>query len=108
MLTLTAIEGACAGRIRVANGQLLEIIDEVMHEYAIPRKYLPEPFDSFQPTPIKADGTYGTGTSPAASGDKIVLRALMDVTVVASSCPQDQTPLNDVHSSGLRLVVRNA
>jgi uncharacterized protein YcgI (DUF1989 family) len=83
-------------------------LDEVMREDAIPYEYLPEPFNFFQPTPINPDGSYGTGTSPALPGDKIVLRALMDVIAVASSCPQDQIPLNDFHPSALRLVVRHA
>jgi uncharacterized protein YcgI (DUF1989 family) len=82
-------------------------LEEVMREFNIPYEYLPDPFNFFQPTPVKSDGTYGTGTSPAKPGDKIVLRALMDVIAVASSCPQDQIPLNDFNPSQLKLVVRS-
>ena len=57
--------------------------------------------------PITPVGNYGTGTSPALPTDKIVLRALMDVSAVAS-CPRDQIPLNDFHRRGLRRVVRHA
>lgn len=81
---------------------------EVMQDHDIPYEYLPDPFNFFQPTPIRADGTYGTGTSPAKPGDKVVLRALMDVIAVGSSCPQDQIALNDFNPSELRLVVRDS
>ena len=71
------------------------------------------------PPPIKPDGSYGTGASPALPGDEIVPRALMDVphgcpswmslmdvpmdvpdVIVASPCPRDQIPLNDFHPRG--------
>jgi uncharacterized protein YcgI (DUF1989 family) len=80
-------------------------LEEQTKDLRIPYEYLPDPFNFFQPTPVKADGTYGTGTSPAKPGDKIVLRAFMDVIAVASSCPQDQIPLNDFNPSRLKLVV---
>jgi|SRR5215475_1084492 len=82
-------------------------LEEMTKDLSVPYEYLPDPFNFFQPTPVKADGTYGTGTSPAKPGDKIVLRAFMDVIAVASSCPQDQIPLNDFNPSRLKLVVRN-
>jgi uncharacterized protein YcgI (DUF1989 family) len=82
-------------------------LEEVMKDYHIPYEYLPDPFNFFQPTPIQPDGTYGTGTSPAKPGDKIVLRALMHVIAVGSSCPQDQISLNDFKPSELRLLVHD-
>lgn len=80
---------------------------EVMVEAKIPYEYLPDPFNFFQPTPIGSDGRYGTGTSPAKPGQKIVLRALIHVVAVASACPQDQIPLNDFNPTALRLVVKD-
>ena len=80
-------------------------LEEVMSNFDIPYEYLPDPFNFFQPTPVKVDGTYGTGTSPAKPGERLVLRALMDVIAVGSSCPQDQIPLNDFNPSRLKLVV---
>lgn len=81
---------------------------EVMADYAIPYEYLPEPFNFFQPTPIGADGRIGGGTSPARPGDRVVLRALMDVIAAASACPQDISPLNDRRLTDIELVVRDA
>jgi uncharacterized protein YcgI (DUF1989 family) len=80
----------------------------VMADAGIPYEYLPDPFNFFQPTPIGSDGRYGTGTSPAKPGDKVVLRALMHVIAAASSCPQDQIALNNFTPSALRLVVKDA
>lgn len=82
-------------------------LEEVMRNFDIPYEYLPDPFNFFQPTPVQADGTYGTGTSPAKPGDRIVLRAMMDVIAVGSSCPQDQIALNDFNPSRLKLIVRD-
>lgn len=83
-------------------------LEEVTRDLSIPYEYLPDPFNFFQPTPVQADGTYGTGTSPAKPGDRIILRALMDVIAVGSSCPQDQIPLNNFNPSRLKLVVCDA
>ena len=83
-------------------------LEEVTRDLSIPYEYLPDPFNFFQPTPVQADGTYGTGTSPAKPGDRIILRALMDVIAVGSSCPQDQIPLNNFNPSRLKLVVCSA
>ena len=82
-------------------------LEEVMGNFDIPYEYLPDPFNFFQPTPVQADGTYSTGTSPAKPGDRIVLRAMMDVIAVGSSCPQDQIALNDFNPSRLKLIVRD-
>ena len=82
-------------------------LEEVMADHNIPYEYLPDPFNFFQPTPVRADGTYGTGTSPAKPDDRIVLRALLNVIAVASSCPQDQIALNNFNPSRLKLAVSN-
>ncbi len=55
----------------------------------------PDPVNLFQNTPI-ADlkGTRGTRESLAKPGDHVLLRAMEDLVVVVSACPQDQTVLN--------------
>lgn len=57
--------------------------------------------------PIVADGSYGLSTNPASAGDRVVLRALMNVIAVASACPQDISPLNDRRLSDIEMVVRD-
>lgn len=81
---------------------------EAMHDFNIPYEYLPDPFNFFQPTPVQADGAVGFNvTSRVKAGEKVVLKALMDVIAAASACPQDINPLNNYRPSDLRLVVRD-
>lgn len=80
----------------------------VMADRGIPYEYLPEPFNFFQPTPIRPDGTIGLARSPVKAGQKIVLFALIDAIAAASACPQDQTVLNNHKPTDIRLVVRDA
>lgn len=83
-------------------------LSETMSDYNIPYEYLPDPVNLFQPTPVNADGTVGGGMSPAKPGDKVVLRALMDVLAVGSACPQDQTPLNNYKPTNIRFTVKDS
>lgn len=82
---------------------------ETMHGFNIPYEYLPDPINFFQPTPINADGSVGFNvTSTVKAGQKVVLKALMNVVAAVSSCPQDINPLNNYRPSPLKLVVRDA
>lgn len=80
---------------------------EAMAAYDIPYEYLPEPFNFFQSSPIGSDGRLGQNGSPAKPGDKVGLRALMDVIVAVSACPQDLAPTNNYELTDLELVVRD-
>ncbi len=81
---------------------------EVMHGFNIPYEYLPDPFNFFQPTPINADGSVGFNvTATVKAGQKVTLRALMDVIAAASACPQDINPLNNYRPTDLKMVVRD-
>ncbi len=60
---------------------------EAMADYDIPEPTLPDPINFFQNTPVMADGSIEEGVSLAKPGDKVVLRALMNVIAVGSSCP---------------------
>ena len=81
---------------------------EVMAPERIPYEYLPDPINFFQNSPILADGRVGRGRSSARPGDKIMLRALMNVIAAGSSCPQDQTDANGFNVTDIRLRVRDA
>jgi uncharacterized protein len=80
---------------------------EVMAPEGIPYEYLPDPINFFQYSPTDADGIVKRGRSPAKPGDKIVLRALMDLIAVGSSCPQDQIESNGFKVSDIVLRVRS-
>ena len=68
---------------------------EMAADFNIRYEWLPHPINLFQNTPIKLDGTYAEfQPSPAKAGDKVVLKAMIDVTAVGSACPFDLQPLN--------------
>ncbi len=55
----------------------------------------PDPINLFQNTPITdLEGSRETRESLAAPGDYVLLRALTNLVVVVSACPQDMTALN--------------
>jgi len=80
---------------------------EAMADCGIPYEYLPEPFNFFQSSPIDSDGRLRQQGSPARAGDQVGLRALMDVIVAVSACPQDLAPTNNYELTDLELIVRD-
>lgn len=80
---------------------------EVMGDEKIPYGYLPEPVNLFQNTPVLADGAIADRTSAARPGDRVVLRALIDVIVAASACPMAGA-MNGTRPTDIRLRVGNA
>jgi uncharacterized protein len=81
---------------------------EMMAGERIPYEYLPDPVNLFQNTPILADGRYRRGVSPSRAGDKVVLRALIDVIAVGSACPQDRTGGNGDRITDIKFVIHDA
>ena len=81
---------------------------EVMAAENIPYEYLPDPINFFQNSPATREGQVKRGKSPAKPGDKIVLRALMDVIAVGSACPQDLIDLNGFNVTDINLVVKES
>jgi uncharacterized protein YcgI (DUF1989 family) len=80
---------------------------EIMAPEGIPYEYLPDPINFFQNSPIGEDGAVRRGRSPAKPGDKIVLRALIGLIAVGSSCPQDQIESNGFNVTDIKLRVRS-
>lgn len=56
--------------------------------------FSPPPFNLFMNVPVAADGTLERVPPASRPGDRVVLRAEMDLLVVFSACPQDVTPIN--------------
>lgn len=55
---------------------------------------IPQPINLFMRTPPMPDGTIAFLPAESRRGDHVELEALLDVIVVASSCPQDMNPIN--------------
>ena len=80
---------------------------EQVADFDIPYEWLPHPINIFQNTPIQLDGTYGSmQPSPAKAGDKMILRAMVDVVAVGSACPFDLLPLNGDRLTDILFIVR--
>jgi uncharacterized protein YcgI (DUF1989 family) len=55
---------------------------------------IPQPINLFMNTPAREDGTIEWLPAVSRPGDHVVLRAELDIVVVASACPQDLTAIN--------------
>lgn len=56
--------------------------------------FVPQPLNLFMRVPVQPDGTFAIESPRARAGDLVRLRALQDVVVVLSACPQDVAPTN--------------
>lgn len=71
----------------------------------IKRWEVPEPLNIFQNTRVDSDGVFVPRTAPSSPGDRIVMRALMDVVGALSACAHDQAPVNGDRLTPLLLVI---
>ena len=55
---------------------------------------VPDPLNVFQNSPIAADLSVQTAEPVSGPGSRLVLRAVRDVVVAVSACPQDRNPCN--------------
>lgn len=82
---------------------------DMVADFNIRYEWLPHPINIFQNTPMRLDGTYAEfQPSPAKAGDKMVLKAMVDVVVVGSACPFDLQPLNGERLTDILFVVRDS
>lgn len=56
--------------------------------------FVPQPFNLFMRVPVAADGVVAIDEPRARPGDRVRLRALEDVVVILSACPQDLAATN--------------
>jgi uncharacterized protein YcgI (DUF1989 family) len=64
---------------------------------------LPEPFNFFQNSPVVEDGRTAVVDPPSRPGDRVVLRALMNLVCSVSSCPQDIIPGNGLMPTSIEV-----
>jgi uncharacterized protein YcgI (DUF1989 family) len=80
---------------------------EAIADMGISYAFLPEPINFFQNTPVLADGSIEHQTSLAKPGDKVVLRAEMNLIAAGSACPMEGG-VNGDRLTDIRFVVREA
>jgi hypothetical protein len=66
----------------------------------------PCPFNLFQNTPVASDGSIAQRPTVARRGDRIALRAEMDLHVCFSCCPQDILPINSKRPTSAHFRIR--
>lgn len=69
-------------------------LTEALADLGLEPPEIPSPVNLFEKVAIGADGSLVIQPPPAARGDCVTLRALMDLVLVISACPMDIVPTN--------------
>ncbi|MBI3968093.1 MAG: urea carboxylase-associated family protein [Chloroflexi bacterium] len=86
----------------------LDNLTEALAPYRIASWRIPNPINVFMNVPVDAEGRFQVVSAVSKAGDRLVLRALMDVVAAISACPQDINPANGHRITDLRIVVSNS
>jgi len=78
---------------------------EALAAYDVTADRVPDPINWFMNVAIKQRGELEIREPLSAKDDYVVLKALVDVVVVVSACPQDLTPTNGGKPTNIRLRV---
>jgi len=81
----------------------LDNLTNALAPFGIDAWQVPEPFNIFQNSKIDAEGNYHFETARSRPGDRLVLRALLDVVVAVSSCAYDLSSINGARLTPLLL-----
>lgn len=69
---------------------------QALAERGLQCRYTPASLNLFMNVPIAADGSLQRVPPRSKAGDRVTLRAEMDLVLVLSACPQDITPINGI------------
>jgi uncharacterized protein len=83
----------------------LDNLSAALAPYGIEPTGVPEPFNVFQNTVVDAEGKFTFPAPLSKPGDRLVMRALIDVFGATSACAQDQLPVNGWKLTPLLLVI---
>ncbi len=86
----------------------LENLLGAVRERGVSIDRMPEPLNLFQNTPVVDNGRIGLTDPLSRPGQRIVLRALVDLFGSLSPCPQDIIPGNGLVPTPMRVVVGDA
>ena len=85
LLGCTEYHDNCADNLRMA-----------LNAIGLEAPHVPDPFNLWMNIPITPDGQTSFQPTISSPGDVIGLRAIEDLVVVMSACPQDKNPINGV------------
>ena len=69
-------------------------LHEVLRANGISLTFTPPPLNLFMNTPVVTGGAIDRRAPVSKAGDFVRLKAMMDLLIVFSACPQDITPIN--------------
>jgi len=81
---------------------------EAIAPWGLGRPDVPMSFNAFMNCPVEPDGSWSIVEPASRAGDYITLRAVTDVLVAVSNCPQDLNPCNAGELKPLRIAVSAA
>lgn len=70
-------------------------LHEALATLGISIPWTPSPFNVFMNVPVDSDGRLDRVPPSSKPGDYVILRAMFDLVVAVSACPQDITAVND-------------
>ncbi|WP_158214045.1 DUF1989 domain-containing protein [Pusillimonas sp. T2] len=79
--------------------------EEALQPYGIGRDLFLEPFNLFQSTEIKPDGTLTQKPCLTKAGDYILLEALQDIIGAISACPMDLNPIGGSQITDIKVQI---
>jgi uncharacterized protein YcgI (DUF1989 family) len=74
-------------------------------EYGVEEWWVPDPFNVFMNTHFTPDGRQIIEDAVSKAGDRVTLRAEMDLIVAVSACPQDMYSPNGYRITDLEMLV---
>lgn len=92
----------------IGHPNCLDNLAAALAEHGIARWDVPEPLNVFQNTRVDADGSFVPSKASSRPGDRIVLRALMDIAGAVSACAQDQGGVNGERLTPLLVMISRA
>ncbi|MFT8361987.1 MAG: urea carboxylase-associated family protein [Sporolactobacillus sp.] len=76
-----------------------------LNELGIARTEIPDPINWFMNNYMDENGDYEIREPLSGAGDYVRLRAVEDVIIAATSCSQDQVPVNGMHVTPICLEI---
>jgi uncharacterized protein YcgI (DUF1989 family) len=83
----------------------LDNLTGALAPYGLDRWTVPEPFNIFQNTRVDEDGNFLALPPLSKAGDRIVLRAAVDLIGALAACAQDQIAVNGFKLTPLRITI---
>jgi uncharacterized protein len=83
-----------------------ENLKEALRDIGYPTTVVPQSINLFMNIPVGRDGSLEWDPAPTAPGAAVTFRALEEIVMVVSACPQDIVPINHCNPTSIGVEVR--